>query len=254
MSVRTEQAPRKAPFVVIESCDGGGSTTQRDLLCQRISDMGLPVEAAREPSDGLVGRMIREVLRHDRSSPAGSRALQMLFVADRSDHLERTVLPAIRAGRIVVCDRYELSTVAYHTASEPAFACASCAWFSDVADDPTHAHWIEDRRTMLTNEASAWHTGFVVPDATIVLSVTPEVARKRRTARGGTPELLDAAVIQKRVCAYYTSIGCGNYPRDRYRTHAGGNLIVVDGDGPVEHVAALVWSAVAPTITRSQTR
>lgn len=98
-------------LIVFEGLDGSGITTQATLLRNNMVQGGKNVLLTKEPTDGLIGGIIRACLRKEwRTSPA---TLQFLFAADRSHHLANEIEPALKAGKTVVCDRYILSTLAY---------------------------------------------------------------------------------------------------------------------------------------------
>ncbi len=97
-------------FYVFEGLDGSGITTQATLLRNFMLQKGNNVILTKEPTDGLVGGIIRACLRKEwKTTPA---TLQFLFAADRSHHLTE-VEAALKAGKTVICDRYILSTLAY---------------------------------------------------------------------------------------------------------------------------------------------
>ena len=111
-------------FIVIEGIDGSGTTTQCSILADRLTEKGLPVHTTREPSDGPIGVLIRQVLtgRVVVSGRQGARpfnwaTMATLFAADRLDHLEAEVIPNLTDGVTVICDRYDHSSVAYQTVS-----------------------------------------------------------------------------------------------------------------------------------------
>jgi len=98
-------------FIVFEGLDGSGITTQATLLRNNLVQDGKNVLLTKEPTDGLIGGIIRACLRKEwRTSPA---TLQLLMTADRSHHLANEIEPALKAGKTVICDRYILSTLAY---------------------------------------------------------------------------------------------------------------------------------------------
>jgi dTMP kinase len=114
--------PLESPlFVVIEGLDGAGTTTQTALLVDRLQSEGQPAMSTREPSDGPVGVLIRQMLSKrivtptpDGSvGPVGREVLALLFAADRLDHIEAEIEPALAAGKVVVSDRYYHSSFAY---------------------------------------------------------------------------------------------------------------------------------------------
>lgn len=105
-------------FIVIEGIDGSGTTTQANLLAQKFKDEGLPVLQTAEPSEGPIGQMIRSILSHRLTLPdveggVNQFSLALLFAADRLDHLNTVIKPALAAGIHVICDRYSPSTYAY---------------------------------------------------------------------------------------------------------------------------------------------
>jgi len=105
-------------FIVIEGIDGAGTTTQAALLTQMLQQKGLPVIQTAEPSNGPIGMMIRSILTRRMTLPEkegrlNQKALTLLFAADRLDHLETVIRPALEAGTYVICDRYSPSTFSY---------------------------------------------------------------------------------------------------------------------------------------------
>ena len=101
-----------AKFIVIEGLDGSGGTTQVRMLTEHLQ-----AHRTCEPSDGPIGRMIRQSL----GDPGflGDGVLPYLFAADRKDHLEREVQPRLDAGQHVVSDRYVASSLAYQSLAMP---------------------------------------------------------------------------------------------------------------------------------------
>ncbi len=105
---------RTGLFFALEGLDGCGKSTQLALLAQALAARGVPVLATREPSDGPYGRRIRAML--SRRSELSPQEELELFHADRRDHAERVIRPGLAAGKVVLCDRYFLSTAAYQGA------------------------------------------------------------------------------------------------------------------------------------------
>jgi dTMP kinase len=102
-------------FVVFEGIDGTGKSTQQRLLAEVLRNRGYEVIETREPTEGKFGQKIRDhYLSRNTLSPA--RELE-LFIADRKEHIQKEILPALRAGKIALCDRYFLSTAAYQGAA-----------------------------------------------------------------------------------------------------------------------------------------
>lgn len=101
----------KGAFIVLEGPDGSGTTTQSALLAERLKKEGHDVLLTAEPTDSAIGKFIREQLKL-KTIPSAS-ALQLLFCADRAAHIETVVKPALKAGKIVISDRYVISTLVY---------------------------------------------------------------------------------------------------------------------------------------------
>ena len=103
-------------FIVFEGIDGCGKSTQAQILAERLRQMGKDCLLTREPSDGEVGKLLRRALSGE--IKFCEQTMAALFAADRLDHLtneEDGVLKALNAGKIVICDRYYLSTYAYQS-------------------------------------------------------------------------------------------------------------------------------------------
>jgi len=163
-------------LIVLEGLDGAGTTTQTKRLVAHLRDRGHPVHGTREPSDGPIGRLIREMLTGHHAIPdqsIGQSTFGLLFAADRLDHLQREVEPQLAAGTLVISDRWYHSSLAYQGTG---------------AD----RDWI----TALNARARR-------PDLTIFLEVRPEVAAQRRVAAGRVQELFEDLRMQHEVDAGY---------------------------------------------------
>ena len=169
-------AEHDGAFIVIEGLDGAGTTTQARLLYESLEKRCVPCHLTREPSDGPIGRLLREFLakEHGESDPS---ALALLFTADRMDHLNREIVPALQDGKIVICDRYYHSTLAYQGMDGNEF-------------------WV--RRL---NERA------YTPHCTFFLKVDADVAAKRRAAEEDrTEELFDKTEFQEKLEKSYLSV------------------------------------------------
>lgn len=172
-------------LVAIEGCDGAGTATQAKLLAEALAGRQIPCHLTRQPSDGPIGRMIREVLAGTKKIPP--EALALLFAADRIDHMEREVEPAWNDGMIVVSDRWYHSSFAYNVDEDnvTGFAC-----LQELVP--------QDRSWIVALNAFARR-----PDLTILLDIRPEVAAERRVKAGRATELFDDIETQRRVVARY---------------------------------------------------
>lgn len=204
-------------FIALEGIDGAGTTTQARLLCDALREQGLPVHLTREPSDGPIGVLIRQVLTGRVVVPGlhGPRApdwatMALLFAADRVDHVDAEIVPNLVDGVTVITDRYDHSSVAYQSAT--------------AGGGEETIRWVRE----INRQARR-------PDLTIVLDVSPEVARARRDERAKARELYEDDGLQAKLAAFYRTIDDA-FPGDR--------IVHVDGTQPVSVVAAEVLAAV----------
>jgi dTMP kinase len=199
-------------LIVIEGIDGAGTTTQARLLCDRLRADCVACHLTREPSDGPVGRLLREILAGNHA-PTDATTLSLLFAADRADHIQREVDPALARGEIVISDRWYHSSLAYQGTGE-------------------EREWIKQLNARART-----------PDLTIYLEVDPDVAAARRADAGRDSELFDAIETQRRVAAGYRASFelLGETER----------IEVVDGTRAVDEVANRIAELVTETCSLS---
>lgn len=104
---------RRGLFITFEGLDGSGKSTQIARLAEALTARGLNVLATREPGGSPIGERIRSILLDSRTAGLSSHAELALMFADRVQHIDRVIEPALKAGKIIVCDRYTDSTEAY---------------------------------------------------------------------------------------------------------------------------------------------
>jgi dTMP kinase len=100
-------------FITFEGLDGCGKSTQLTRLSETLSARGFDVVATREPGGTEIGTGIRSILLDSRTAGLSSMTELALMFADRAQHVEEMIQPALQAGKIVLCDRYTDSTEAY---------------------------------------------------------------------------------------------------------------------------------------------
>ena len=100
-------------FITLEGTEGSGKSTQVAAIVRWLETAGFDVTATREPGGTSIGGQIRSVLLHPDNSGLVPTAELLLYVADRAQHVESVIRPALAAGRIVVCDRYFDATLVY---------------------------------------------------------------------------------------------------------------------------------------------
>jgi len=200
-------------FVVVEGIDGAGTTTQVAKLAARLRKDGHLVRSTREPSDGPIGSMIRQVLTGRVVSPEGApgwATMALLFAADRMDHVEAEIVPFVKSGGVVISDRYDASSLAYQSVTSGAGAKQAVEWIRTL-----NAHAVR-------------------PDLTIVLDLNADVAAARREERGEAAQLYEQNEVQRALAEFYRDLP-KHMPTDR--------IVVVDAAGTVDEVHARVYEA-----------
>ncbi len=103
----------KSAFIAFEGGEGSGKTTVIKFLASALKKSGYDVLVTREPGGTRVGGKIREILVDKKNKDIVPRAELLLFLADRAQHVEEIIKPALSAQKIVFCDRFSGSTFAY---------------------------------------------------------------------------------------------------------------------------------------------
>ena len=191
-------------FIVLEGIDGSGTTTQSRLLSDKLAAHGVANLRTAEPTDGPIGRFIRSALSGE--VQLSSRALQLLFFADRHEHVVNVIEPALDAGQAVISDRYALSTIAY----------------ASIGGD----------RSLFTSIAEY----FAQPDLTIFLQLDPHLAIERITQRGEGQEIFEKEDLLHKIDAAY---------RREIERLPDEKKLVIDGTQPIAAVAEQIWERVS---------
>jgi dTMP kinase len=104
---------RKGIWITFEGIEGTGKTTQIERLSTRLRGSGVAVTVTREPGGTELGRSLRALLLRPSAKPMDPMTELLLYAADRAQHLQEVVLPALGRGEVVLCDRYLDATLAY---------------------------------------------------------------------------------------------------------------------------------------------
>ncbi len=107
------KTPLKGYFFSFEGGEGSGKSTQARRLHAWLDSQGIPTLLTREPGGTPLGTQIRQLLLDKNQGPVAQRAELLLYEADRAHHVETKILPALREGFVVICDRYEDSSAVY---------------------------------------------------------------------------------------------------------------------------------------------
>ncbi|MCE9623902.1 MAG: dTMP kinase [Deltaproteobacteria bacterium] len=145
-------------FLTFEGGEGSGKTTQIHLLAEALKKRGFPCLLTREPGGTEIGAEIRRILLDGKNHRLSPLSELMLYAADRAQHIEETIAPALAENRIVLCDRFTDATVAYQG-------------FGRHLD------------LKLITELNQLATGGLKPNRTFLLDLPVEIGLARATAR-----------------------------------------------------------------------
>jgi dTMP kinase len=201
-------------FIAFEGGEGAGKSTQIERLASALRNAGRIVVVTHEPGGTEAGTGIRELLLH-KSDPLSARAEALLFAADRAQHVDTVIRPALDAKRVVLTDRYIDSSLAYQGAGRMLS--------------------VEEIRRL-----SRWATQGLTPDLTILLDMPPEAGLAR--ARGAGPgDKVEAESLQFHRSVRQAFLHLAEAEPRRYQ--------VIDANRSVDAVAADVLAAVNELIS-----
>lgn len=103
----------RGKFITFEGCDGCGKSTQLKMLSKYLTENDIPHVFTREPGGGKISEQIREILLNGKNSEMTDECEALLYAASRVQHLQDVVEPALKEGKLVICDRYVDSSIAY---------------------------------------------------------------------------------------------------------------------------------------------
>lgn len=197
-------------FISFEGIDGSGKSTQARLLADALRAEGRDVVLTREPGGSPGAEAIRRLLVEGGTDRWSAETEILLFNAARRDHLERTILPALQAGKTVITDRFADSTRVYQGAT----------------------------RGDLTGTVEALHSLMIgiEPDRTFVIDIDPATGLTRGAARGGAEDRFESM-----------GLGFQEALRDGFHALAlahPARIRIIDGTGAPEDVAARVRAAL----------
>ncbi len=195
-------------FVVVEGPEGSGKSTLASALAGRMAAAGVPPVTVREPGGTSVAEMARRALL-EADHPVAPVAELFLFLAARADLTAQVIRPALAAGRVVLADRYALSTEIYQVDGRGL-----------------------DRALVIPANAAA--TGGLTPDLTLIVDLPPGVGRARQESAGKRLDRLDRETngFHDRVCRAYLAV-------------EGPGVRHLDGTLSTELLLDAAWTAVA---------
>jgi len=195
-------------FIVVEGPEGSGKSTLAQALTERMAAAGVSAVAVREPGGTSVAEMARRALL-EADHPVAPIAELFLFLAARADLTAHVIRPALAAGKVVLADRYALSTEIYQVDGRGL--------------DPA-----------LVVPANAAATGGLTPDLTLIVDLPPGVGRARQESAGKRLDRLDRESngFHERVCRAYLAV-------------QGPGVRHLDGTLPADRLLEAAWTALA---------
>ncbi|MBR4942978.1 MAG: dTMP kinase [Clostridia bacterium] len=169
-------------LITFEGCDGCGKSTQLKLLSDYLTEKGIPHIFTREPGGGKISEAIREILLNGKNAEMTDECEALLYAAARMQHLADRVEPALQEGKLVICDRYVDSSLAYQ-----AYARGLGVEFITQINERA-----------LTNYC---------PDLTVFIDLSPEDAFKRKKGADADDRLEQAGMeFHRKVYAGYKEL------------------------------------------------
>ena len=172
----------KGLFITFEGIDGCGKTTQIEMLSKDLEKAGIPYVLIREPGGTVIGEKIRTILLDKANSGMDERTELLLYEAARAQIVKERIIPELREGKVVICDRFYDSTVAYQ----------GYARGLDLAE---------------IDFLNRWSAAGIVPDITFLLDLDEKTAYQRRHGRSDEEDRLEAEglLFMKKVRDGYLS-------------------------------------------------
>ena len=198
-------------FVCFEGGEGAGKSTQSGLLRERLETAGHAVLLTFEPGDTAVGKDIRRIVLDPATGHLADRTEALLYAADKAEHVEKVVLPALRQGQVVITDRYVDTSLAYQGA-------ARGLPISEL------------------EQVLRWATGGLRPHLTVVLDVDPVAGLGRFEGR----DRIEAESVEFHQRARAGFLDLAAAAPDHY--------LVLDARAPVDEIAEAVHARLLPVL------
>lgn len=194
----------RGKFITFEGCDGCGKSTQLRLLSEYLTKNGVPHIFTREPGGGKISEAIREILLSGKNMEMTDECEALLYAASRVQHLSDRVEPALSEGKLVICDRYVDSSLAYQ------------AYARGLGLD-------------FVSKINAFALENYLPDVTVFIDLTPEAAFLRKHGADENDRLEKAGMaFHKRVYEGYKAVAAAEPDR----------VVCVDGNQTPDKVFA----------------
>ena len=161
----------KGMFITVEGCDGAGKSTQVGLIGKYLKEKGISPLMIREPGGTPISEKIREIILDKKNSEMANMTEVLLYAASRAQLVDEVIIPELKKGRIIVCDRFLDSSIAYQGFGRGISVKA-------------------------IEEINSFATAGVCPDLTIYLDITPEMSFRRKSLMSEAPDRIEAEKLE----------------------------------------------------------
>lgn len=201
-------------FLALEGGEGSGKSTQAGLLVTWLEGLGQRVLLTREPGGTAVGAILRGIVLDNETGELSPRTEALIYAADKAEHVDRVVLPALADGVVVLTDRYVDSTLAYQGAGRDL----------DISE---------------LEPVARWATSDLRPHLTIVLDIDPAIGHTR--FEGADRIEAEPLEFHQRVRQHFLDLAAADPA----------HYLVVDAAQTPEQIHELVRAAVEPWLQRA---
>ncbi len=208
----------KGLFITLEGLDGAGKTTQLHKAAELLRQQGYEVVESREPGGTELAEKVRALVL-DAALPLNNTTQTLLYLAARSEHVDKLLRPALEAGKIVLCDRFSDSTLAYQ-------GLAAGKTIDELTD---------------LRQLNAFATEGLAPDLTLVLDGDPKLLLKRRDARGVTDRYEEQGLeLQYKLRSAFAALAKAEPERMR----------IINAEGSEAAVSAAIMDVIGEFLER----
>ncbi|MCJ7740836.1 dTMP kinase [Candidatus Microgenomates bacterium] len=213
-------------FISFEGLEGSGKSTQAGLLAGLLKEKGFPVIATREPGGTRIGESIRAITHGKENVDLTAAAEAYLMAASRAQHVREIIKPALESDKIVICDRFLDSSLAYQ------------GYGRGLGE--TTIFQLNNLAINLKNVSKA-DVGQILPDITFFLDISPEVGFARRNNTDKIDRLdLQQKDFYQRVWEGYKKLA------EKYKER----YITIDSSKPIKEVAETIWTKIESHLVR----
>lgn len=206
---------KKGIFISLEGIEGCGKSTQSKLLAQYFTELGYSVILTREPGGTPIGEKIRDLLLDPKNDNMASITELLLYLASRAQHIKEVIIPALSAGKVVICERFNDATLAYQG----------------------YARGLDlERIYRLTNMVTCG----LEPDITIILDLNVEDGLTRAEKRGNHKDRLEGEDI-----IFHNKVRQGYHDIARKWTK---RVKLIDASGAIDEVQTRIRKSIKESI------